>query len=162
MSHYTDLAVESCGLSILTFGMNRAITCTALGPYEQKKVFARRTLVNLVCELVSGRCGMTVHFEDDISGLQASIFRGTGWTDILNNRSMKLLRRIDLLFDIRSQIAHGKSQLSALRSFSIVVFGDVGVFLELADSQIDRHRFTIAKNAECDVRAGGELAHCNL
>ena len=106
---------------------------------------------------------MAVDLQDDVSRLQACIFCGAGWADVLNNRSMKLIRSINLLFHIGSKIADRKAQLSALwRGSIVVVIRDVGVLLEPADSEIDRHRFAVAKDSERDVRSRGDLAHGNL
>src|ERR1035441_5968431 len=142
--------------------MNRTVARVSFGPNQQKQVFTGRTLVYLARKLAGGLCGFAVDFENDVAGLKAGIVRRAGGAHLLHHDSLYMVGNIQLLASILAQIGDGKSNLAALGGIVSVICCFLSFSVELAHSQVQCYRLSVAHHAHFQARTRRHFADREL
>ena len=90
-------------------GVQYAKRVAAVGPDEQESVLAFGYAGQGLLYVTRGLDLMTVHFEDDVPLLQSGVIRGAAGLHLLDHSPVKLAWSLDLVADIRRQVAESKT-----------------------------------------------------
>ena len=141
-------------LWFILISVDGAIAGIAFGPDQQQKILAVLALVHRAGKLACRLGRLAVDFKDHVAGLDAGIVGGAGGANALNDYAVQLIRRVDLLAGVRGEIADGEAEFAGLGAVGIVgavVAGDFSVAVELAYSQVQCRRFSVAQYAQGDL-----------
>jgi hypothetical protein len=134
---------------------------SALRPDEEQDVLPRRHGVDLVDEVVGAFHRMPVDFEDDVARSKAGIVSRAGGAHALDCGAVHLGGNVQLRAKVGREVRDGEAEFAVLL-IGGVVGGFFSLFVELADSDLECLGFSVAKNAEADGVAGGQLADGDL
>lgn len=146
--------------------MEDDVAGVSVGPDAEENVVAGGAAVDLRDELLGGAYGLAVDFEDDVAGLQAGVFSGTGLADVGDGDALYAIGKLELLTHVRGEVGDGQAQLARLggaRCAGGVIGGRLGgVGAVLAYGDVDGLGVAVAQDAERDVLSGGVLADGDL